>query len=523
MYIMVRLIIFVISLFCIADINARTLSLDSCRAMALRSNKQMSIARVKKDVAEQTRRAARTKYLPHIDVTGSYTYTSREISLLNDEQKALFANMGTAGMQQFGGMSQQMQQAFGQAMQQHLTGMVQQGQLTPAEAQKLGAFGQTLGSAMGQLTQGMMPGLEQAINQMGEKIVEAFHTNTHHIFTASAMLTQPIFMGGAITAANNMADIAERMASTKINAKQNDVLYDIDNAYWTVVSLRHKQKLAEAYLKLVKKLDHDIDKMIENGVATRADGLRVDVAVNEADMTKSKVDNGLSLARMYLCQLCGLDLDSDITLEDEGDGEINAEILIEKEQSQSEIQEKLQQNRPELQLLQDAVELSKEQTRLVRAGHMPQVALMGGVVFTNPSVFNGFERKFKGMFNVGIMVRMPVLDWGETMYKIRASKSSTTMAQLAYDEAQEMMQLQVSQCNFRVREANKNLITARKNINSAEENLRCATLGFKEGVMQTSDVMAAQTAWLQAQTQKIDAEIDVKISETALKKALGEM
>ena len=144
MYIMVRLIIFVISLFCVADINARTLSLDSCRAMALRSNKQMSIARVNKDVAEQTRHAARTKYLPHIDVTGSYTYTSREISLLNDEQKALFANMGTAGMQQFGGMSQQMQQAFGQAMQQHLTGMVQQGQLTPAEAQKLGAFGQTL-------------------------------------------------------------------------------------------------------------------------------------------------------------------------------------------------------------------------------------------------------------------------------------------------------------------------------------------------------------------------------------------
>ena len=97
------------------------------------------------------------------------------------------------------------------------------------------------------------------------------------------------------------------------------------------------------------------------------------------------------------------------------------------------------------------------------------------------------------------------------------------MAQLTYDEAQEMMQLQVNQCNFRVREANKNLATAKKNIRSAEENLRCANLGFKEGVMQTSDVMAAQTAWLQAQTQKIDAEIDVKMSETALKKALGEM
>ena len=69
----------------------------------------------------------------------------------------------------------------------------------------------------------------------------------------------------------------------------------------------------------------------------------------------------------------------------------------------------------------------------------------------------------------------------------------------------------------------RNLATAKKNIERAEENLRCANIGFKEGVMQTTDVMAAQTSWLQAQTQKIDAEIDVKLSETALKKALGDM
>ena len=167
-------------------------------------------------------------------------------------------------------------------------------------------------------------------------------------------------------------------------------------------------------------------------------------------MTKAKVDNGLSLARMYLCQLCGLDLDSNITLEDEGDNEINAEILVEKEQSTKETAEQLKAHRPELQLLQDAIDISKEQTKIARAAYLPQVALMGGVLFTNPSVYNGFERKFKGAVNVGVMVRVPVLDWGETMYKIRASRCATTMAQLTYDEAQEKMLLQVNQCNFRV-------------------------------------------------------------------------
>jgi len=60
-----------------------------------------------------------------------------------------------------------------------------------------------------------------------------------------------------------------------------------------------------------------------------------------------------------------------------------------------------------------------------------------------------------------------------------------------------------------------------KNVENAEENLRCANLGFKEGVIPTTDVMAAQTAWVQAQSQKIDAEVDVKMSQVNLKKALG--
>ena len=64
---------------------------------------------------------------------------------------------------------------------------------------------------------------------------------------------------------------------------------------------------------------------------------------------------------------------------------------------------------------------------------------------------------------------------------------------------------------------------ARKNMASAEENLRCANVGFREGVMTITEVMEAQTAWQKAQTQKIDAEIDVKLSEVGLRKALGKL
>lgn len=509
-----KLIVF-FSILSIGTAEAQTISLDSCRAMAMRNNKEMGVARMKKIVTAETKRAARTKYLPHLDVVGGYMYSSREMSILNDDQKYLFGNIGTIGAttisEKAAGLKDKMSAAINGSMMNnaHL--------LDSKTAMALGGIVNDMQGAFGQMGQQMMQQLAAAGDEMGQRIVEAFETNTHHMFTASAMVTQPIYMGGAITAANDMADIADDMAETNIRAMEHNVLFGVDNAYWTVVSLKQKQRLADAYLALVQKLNDDIHKMIKEGVATRADGLKVDVAVNEAEMTKAKVDNGLALSKMFLCQMCGMPMDSNIMLEDEDKENLEAELVS----NEFDI-EAVKENRPELQLLNGAIALSEQKTKLSKAGRLPQVALMTGAVFSNPSVYNGFERKFKGAFNIGVMVRMPVLDWGETASKIRISQNATEIAKLQYEEAEEKIELQVNQASFRVREANKNLITARKNIQRAEENLRCANIGFKEGVMQTSDVMAAQTAWLQAQTQKVDAEIDVKLSEVAMKKALGE-
>ena len=147
--------------------------------------------------------------------------------------------------------------------------------------------------------------------------------------------------------------------------------------------------------------------------------------------------------------------------------------------------------------------------------------MTGGYVVTNPSMVNSFERKFRGLWNVGVLVRVPLWNWGDVMYKVRASKGATSIATLERQEARELIELQVNQNTFRVTEANKKLTMAKTNIQRADENLRTANLGFREGVITPTVVMEAQTAWLQAQSQKIDAEIDVKLSQVDLQKSLG--
>lgn len=492
-----------ISGFVLPAAAQRVLCLDSCRAMALRNNKQVAAAEIKQDMARNMRKSARTKYLPHVNAMGGYVYSSREVSILNGEQKDALGNIGT-------GTSQ----GIGQAME----GIGNS--LTDAQKAALGQQLAGFGVSPADLTAGInghLAALASGLNARGQAIADAFRTDTRNMFAGSVMVTQPLFMGGAIVAMNRMADIGERMAENSGDATRQATIYDTDRAYWMVVSLRYKKRLAESYLGLVRQLSADVDKMITEGVATRADGLKVAVKVNEAEMTLSQVDDGLTLARMLLCQTCGMPLDEQFTLTDENSDDLTMGLSAADDRDMADVIER----RPELRMLQNTVDLSRQATNMLKAGNLPKVGLFGGYTVTNPNVYDGFHKKFGGVWNVGVVVSVPVWNWGDVAYKVRAAKNATAIAELELSESREKVELQVSQSRFKVTEADKRLAMAQANIRNAEENLRCANVGFSEGVIQSTTVMEAQTAWLQAQSQKIDAEIDVRLSRVNLDKALG--
>lgn len=476
-------------------------SLQKCRELALQNNRQLKISNMTVDVAENTRKAAKTKYLPRVDALAGYQHFSREISLLSDDQKNTLSNLGTNTFGQLGGQ-----------IGQNLSSLAQQGVLSPQVAQQLG-----------QLLSNVSTPLTQAGNNIGQSINDAFRSNTKNVYAGGIVVNQPIYMGGAIKAANDMAAIGEQVAQNNISLKRQLVLYGVDNAYWLAISLKKKEALAIRYRDLAQKLNEDVKKMIREGVATRADGLKVEVAVNTADMQIARIQSGVSLAKMALCELCGLDLNGDIQLSDERDADLSPtpstqfdNYIIPASDST-----RLNETRPELRLLQNAVDMSKQNTKLLRSLYLPHVLLTAGYSVSNPNLFNGFQKRFTDLWNIGVTVQVPVWTWGENKYKIRASRTATSIAQLEMDDVRKKIDLEIEQNRLRLKDANKQLATSHKNMAAAEENLRCANVGFKEGVMTVTEVMAAQTAWQTSRMAIIDAEISIKLAQAGLQKALG--
>ena len=220
---------------------------------------------------------------------------------------------------------------------------------------------------------------------------------------------------------------------------------------------------------------------------------------------------------MKLCQLCGIPLDTHLVLADENNEKVP--VITGDEFMDGNTWER----RPELSALNKSILIYDEKVKVARSEFLPTVALTGGYFASYPSVFNSFEKKFKGTWNIGVAVSVPILTWGDRSYKVRAAKAEAQVARFHFDETREKIELQVSQSRQKVREAHERYNASLSSQEEADENLRYANLGLSEGVIPVSNVLEAQTAWLSAKTNLISSEIDLRLSYLYLKKALGQI
>ena len=437
----------------------RMLTLEECRNLAIQNNKELQISGEKIKMADNEKKAAFTKYFPQLSANGAYMWNQKDINLLD-----------------------------------------------------MGTLSSSLSSSLGGLAQlPMIQHLMSGVNDMQ-------HLDVQNIWVGNVSLVQPVFMGGKIVNYNQITKFAKQLAESMNNLQLQDLIYKTDETYWQVISLVNKKKLADAYVDLLRNMDSDVTAMIYEGVATEADGLSVKVKLNEAEMAQTKVENGLALTRMLLAQICGLSLEEDLSLADEK----LDNFPVETTQASADLNEAFM-NRNELRSLDLATKIYKRKERIALAEMLPNVALAANYFVTNPNVFNGFKNDFAGMFNVGVMVKVPLSGWWEGTYRRNSAKAETRIKTLEWQDAREKIELQVNQSVYKVNEAGKKLIASSRNMENAEENLRRANFGFEEGVIPALNLMEAQTAWVSARSSLIDAQIEVKLTEVYLSKALGKL
>ena len=476
----------------------QVLTLEDCRQMAIDNNRDLVQSRTKVEMAGYDRKIARANYFPVISATGAYAYNSQELVLVDEAASGTMTNIGTALNQSLAGSFQDMLSSIMMS--------------DPAYAQQL-MKSPMFQMAMQKLQSGELAG---AINQIGSEIESHMHVDIENMFIGAVSLQQPLFMGGKIIAANRIARLAEELAKTQYEQQYQQTVVDADQAYWQIVSVAAKKKLAESYADLLHEMEREVEVSIAEGVMTESDGLQIKVKANEAEMMKTKATNGLSLAKMLLCRQVGLPLDSEITLADEGLETVSVPAMG----GQKDIGQ-IWLDRPETRSLDLASQIYDRKVSVARADMLPKIVLTANYLMSNPNPYNGFSKEWGGMFNAGVMVNIPIFHGFEAGQKVRKAKAEASLYKTQFENAKDLISLQVSQLRKQQDEALEHLYMAESNLASAEENLRKATIGFEEGVTDTNVALAAQTAWLQAHSEYIDAGIELQMNYANLQKAEG--
>lgn len=495
--------------------SQRTLSLDSCEILALKNNKGQQIAAAELEQANYEKKAAFGQYFPNISIKGAYFRNEKKMSLLGEDAFLPIGQVMADGSFGFStdksaftpiGITQDGKNGVILSHNQINNRWVKYGDADPFPLDANGAP--------------FDPKANPEKIQWKEYTTipkEKMEADTRNVFIAALNLTQPIFMGGKIVAYNKICDLKKELAQSKLNTEEEDIIEKVDEAYWRIVSLYNKKHAVQGLIDLLDKMTVDVDELIKAGVATKKDALTVSVKRNEAKMTMVRVDNGISLSKMQLAMYCGLPLNESYDLADQTTESIPVEMMLKPNMDE------VYENRTEIKSLELAKAIYDEKVTVARAELLPTVALMGNYIGMNPNLYNGIENKMGWQWNVGVVVNVPVFHFGADFYKVKAAKSEALVQKLKLDETKEKIELQVSQYTFRQNEAIHKLQVANENMQEANENLRMAQLSFESGIITASNLLEAQTAWLGATSDVIDAEIEAKVVGIHLERSSGKL
>ena len=332
-------------------------------------------------------------------------------------------------------------------------------------------------------------------------------------------ITQPVYAGGKIKLGKEAASKEIEISEVQKIQTTTEVLLRTEIAYWQIVSVNERIKLAAQFKKQLDTLYTDLNNQFTAGLIYKNDVLRVRVRQDDNELNLIRANNALLLSKLNLAQLIGRANNTNFIIADSAIGSFN----------QVQMDDSLQHvitKRPEIMLLQRFLEAAAIQEKMLKADCKPTIGVSANAV----SAFGkqGIDPTKAGANALvswyGLLtVSIPVFEWGIKKQKIKQQQFRIAAQQFQLKETAELISLEVQQAYIELNESAKRVELSGTSLQQAEENLRLSNDRFKAGTIIGKDVLEAQTIWQQGYSNIIEAKVAYKVSEASLRKALGEM
>lgn len=326
----------------------------------------------------------------------------------------------------------------------------------------------------------------------------------------SVTATLPIYTGGKIRGTVRQAK-ANYMAVVEGKQKAyNDMRATVTTGYCDLLQAGNMQQLGRESVQRLEDHLKNVKAQYDVGVVAKADVLRSQVELSNAQQSLIQAENAYQVAEANLNRIVGLPMDTTLKLD-------NILTYSEYTEDMAYCLDYASKYRPELEQARQGVEAAKGALMVARSGHMPQIGASATQSWSD-SEWPGDEN---GEWGVGVSVSLNVFDSGVTWSKINGAKADLAAAEETYRDTVTAVDLDVRNSYLSMREAEKRIQTTQTAVSLAEEDYRIAQVRYMAGVGTNTDVLDAQVALTQAKTNYLQAMYDYNTSKIELENAIG--
>jgi outer membrane protein len=340
---------------------------------------------------------------------------------------------------------------------------------------------------------------------------------TQYNATAGGSVSQLVFSSDyflGLKASKEFMALSEKsLARTK-----TETIVTITKAYYGAIINKERLKTLDANLIRIKKLFDETKALNTAGFVEKIDLDRVELIYNNLLTEKEKVERLIGVSQTLLKFQMGYDLKQPINLTDELKAEQLQDLnLLEETKVNYEA-------RHEYSLLQSQDKLNHLELKRYKLQHLPSLVAYASYIQqaqrTKFDIFD-FSQKWYPIGIIGATLNVPIFNGGQKYFRIKQAKINIEKTSNTLVNLKSAIDMEATVSQIMYKNAFSSMQTQQKNKQLATDIFETAKKKYAAGVGSNLEVVTAETALKEAETNYLNSIYDLLIAKVDLDKALG--
>lgn len=335
-------------------------------------------------------------------------------------------------------------------------------------------------------------------------------------YTLKASLAQPVFTGFRLQGSEDLAEYNAAATHQDYRKDRADLIFNTKSAYWGLLRAVELKKSIDTSVAQVQAHVTDAENLLEQGLATTNDVLKLRVQLSNAELLQIQAANGIRIGIVALNNLMNIPLTTVVQPVS------SLETVAHDTTSHTELVATALSERPDVKGMELRVRAGEAGVTVARSGWYPQVSLFADYVTAKPNarVVPAVEL-FRDTWDVGVNFSLDVWNWLTTAHQTDQATAQLAQTQDLLTTLKNGVELEVTQAYLDLHEAHDRIAVALTAVYQAEENYRTSYEKYREGLLLTSDLLDANSDLLRARVSHTQALVDYEIGLARLERSIG--